>query len=111
MGIPFVGGVEQAKNVATASHGAAGAAESGFRPKGGTPFNLHITGSFVASVALERSMDAGANWAPCSIDGSGTPSNFTVRTSVMVMELEDGVIYRTNCTAWTSGTVNVRLSQ
>lgn len=72
-------------------------------------FNLTLSGTFVATVRLERSFDAGSTWHPCTV--LGRSQNFTAPCSEVVRETEAGVQYRLNCTAYTSGTVTYRLSQ
>ena len=73
-------------------------------------FNVSLSGTFVATVALERSFD-GTNWFTCSRDSAGTAASWTAPMSVVVEEPEAGVLYRLNCTAFTSGTVTYRMSQ
>lgn len=73
----------------------------------GTPFNLTIWGTFVGTVQLERRVD-GANWAPVSSEG--TPVEFTEPCSEVVSAPASSQ-YRLNCTAYTSGTINWRLSE
>lgn len=73
-------------------------------------FNVSIWGTFVATVALERSFDGGVTWVNCS-KADGTANSFTAPVSLVCLEPEPGVLYRLNCTAFTSGTVNWRLSQ
>jgi len=74
-------------------------------------FNVSASGTFVATVQLERSFDNGDNWFVCSRDSSGTAASWTAPFSVVGEEPTPGVIYRLNCTAYTSGTVTYRISQ
>lgn len=74
-------------------------------------FNVAIWGTFAATVAVERSFDGGTTFVPVARDTSGTAASFTAATSLSISEPEKGVLYRLNCTAYTSGTVNYRLSQ
>lgn len=74
-------------------------------------FNISASGTFVATVQLERSFDSGGNWFVCSSDAAGTPASWTAPFSVVGEEPSPGVIYRLNCTAYTSGTVTYRISQ
>lgn len=70
--------------------------------------NLSLTGAFAATVRLERSFDAGAAWeAVTYIDG--TPLTWTVPISTTLTEPEANVLYRFNCTAFTSGPIGWRL--
>lgn len=73
-------------------------------------YNVAITGTFVATVQLERSFDGGVTYAPISGDTIGTTVTFTAPTTFVGSEAERGVLYRVNCTAYTSGTANVRIS-
>lgn len=74
-------------------------------------FNLTILGTFVATIAIERSFDGGTSWVPVGADAAGTALAFTKPASVVLAELEDGVLYRARCAAWTSGTATVRFSR
>lgn len=86
-----------------------------FQPDGiddrlSTQFNLSLWGTFVASVQLERSFDAGATWLPLTQAGAAA-YRYTAPASETVTEPEAKTLYRLNCTAYTSGTVNYRLSE
>ena len=63
------------------------------------------------TVQLERSFDGGNTFIVCNI-GAGTLAQFTAGTpvSTILSEPESGVLYRFNCTAYTSGVINYRLS-
>jgi hypothetical protein len=74
-------------------------------------FNLMLTGSFTATVEVDRSMDSGVNWAVVAADGIGTPASYTHPIGILGLEIEPGVLYRLNCTNFANGTVNYRLSQ
>lgn len=74
-------------------------------------FNISASGTFVATVQIERSFDNGTNWFVCSSDSAGTAASFTAPFSVVAEEPTPGVIYRLNCTALTSGEVDYRISQ
>lgn len=73
-------------------------------------YNVAITGTFVAMLQLERSFDGGTTYAPLSGSTIGTTATFTAPTTFVGNETERGVLYRVNCTAYTSGTANVRIS-
>ena len=73
-------------------------------------FNVTITGTFVGTIQLENSFDGGVNWAPMSGSTVGTTATFAAPTQFLANEPEAGVLWRVNCTAYTSGTANVRLS-
>lgn len=86
-----------------------------FLPQQPTPlpkvvgFNVSLWGTFNATVQLERTFD-GVNWLP--ITAAGTQLyKWTAPASENAQEDEIGVQYRLNCTVWTSGTVNYRISQ
>lgn len=83
----------------------------GYRDISSGQFNISASGTFVATVQLERSFDNGTNWFVCSSDSAGTAASFTAPFSVVAEESEPGVIYRLNCTSFTSGTVTYRISQ
>lgn len=73
------------------------------------PVNMSLRGTFVGSVAVERKFDGDANWYPLTALGSTIA--FTGPCSEIFYEAEAGMTYRLNCTAFTSGTINYRLSQ
>jgi len=68
--------------------------------------NISLTGTFAGTVAVERSFD-GTNWE--AVTDLGTNGSFTAPVSTTWTEVEGGVEYRFNCTAYTSGTINYRL--
>lgn len=83
------------------------------------PFNACLygssgpNGSWTATIRLERSFDGGTTWIVCGIGGSGTQAVYSTPNqdvSLVVAEPERGVLYRWNCTAYTSGTINYRFS-
>ena len=83
------------------------------------PFNVVIygsggpNGSWNATVRLERSFDGGTTWVVCGIGGTGTQAIWNTPNSdvsVVAGEPERGMLYRLNCTSYTSGTINYRLS-
>lgn len=74
------------------------------------PFNIALWGTFAGVVALERALD-GTNFVAVATDGLGTAASYTTPVSVTGVEVESEVLYRFNCTAYTSGTINYRLSQ
>ena len=81
-----------------------------FAPVGGRGFNASLWGTFSATVQIERSFDGGTTWLPLTADAIAI-EKFTAPCSESLQEDEAGVLYRFNCTAYTSGTVNYRLSQ
>lgn len=74
-------------------------------------FNVSLWGTFVGTVQIERSFDGGVTWLPASKDTSGTVASYTAPMTVVCEEPERGVNFRLNCTAFTSGTINYRVSQ
>lgn len=72
-------------------------------------FNVSVYGTFVGSVQLERSFD-NTNWLPITANGTQL-YKWTAPASENAQETEEGVLYRLNCTAYTSGTISYRLSQ
>lgn len=85
--------------------------------------NLTLGGSSpVGTVKLEKSYDGGTTWFDVSIDSVGTLASWVLAAateiSVLIEEPEggnstspSGVLYRCNCTAYTSGTITARISQ
>ena len=68
----------------------------------------------VGTVKLERSFDSGTTYFDVSIDATGTVASYALNStevSFMVEEIETGVLWRFNCTAYTSGTITYRISQ
>lgn len=64
-----------------------------------------------ATVNLERSFDGGVTWITCGVGGAGQLASYaTLPISIVGGEPEKVVLYRLNCIAYTSGTVNYRLS-
>jgi len=81
-----------------------------FTPVARRAFNVSIWGTFGATVQLERSFDAGATWLPITAAGFQLYV-WTAPASEMAQEDQASVLYRLNCTAMASGTVNYRISQ
>jgi hypothetical protein len=82
----------------------------------GADANATFTGAgveWVGSVQLERSFDGGSTWIVANIGGSGALAQYSAGTPVSLTfgEPEKQVLYRLNCTAYTSGTINFRFSQ
>jgi hypothetical protein len=76
-------------------------------------FNVSLTGTAVATVQLEKSFDNGTTW--CLIYGGGSQlyvwSYNSVNLAEQAQESEQPVLYRLNCTGYTSGTLAYRISQ
>lgn len=67
-------------------------------------FNVAVWGTFAATAKLQKSFDGGTTWFD-------TGTEFTAVGTAQVEEPEEGVLYRLNMTAWTSGAANYRISQ
>lgn len=87
---------------------AAGASEI-FKPTHAEGFNVSLWGVFVGTVQVERTFDQGATWLP--LTDLGSPVTFAAPCTEVLDEPEPGVAYRVNCTSYTSGTINYRISQ
>lgn len=74
-------------------------------------FNMQLSGTWVGQVQLENSFDGGVNWNVVSLDATGAKAVYTGNVNTSVFEPEIGVLYRWNCTNYTSGTINYRISQ
>jgi hypothetical protein len=75
-------------------------------------FNVIISGTFVATARLEKSVDNGVTWVPLTVQtGGGVVQlyTFTAPGADQVQEYVPGLLYRLNCTAYTSGTINYYL--
>lgn len=80
-----------------------------FTARAARGINVTLAGTFGATVSLQRSFDGGTTWSPLTVAGSAWAS-FTGPVSEIAWEdPEDAVLYSLLC-AWTSGTVNYRLS-
>jgi len=82
----------------------------------GTDAAATFTGAaivFSGTVQLERSFDGGRTWIPCNVGAMGTLAQFSAGTPVSITfgEPERQMLYRLNCLAWASGTINYRISQ
>lgn len=65
-------------------------------------FNVSLSGFGTATVAIERSFD-GSTWR--SIE------SFSSNAERRGFETESGIKYRGNCTSYTSGSIQLRVSQ
>jgi hypothetical protein len=65
---------------------------------------------FNATVGLERSHDGGTTWVPITRDWGGAAVVWTAIIFAAFSEPEPKILYRFNCTAWVSGTINYRLA-
>jgi len=81
-------------------------------------FNLLLwwTSVFTGTVQLERSCDNGQTYQIVSTDSLGTAAIFTSAAAafsfnVIAFEPEFYILYRWNCTSYSAGTANYRISQ
>lgn len=95
------------------------AASSTFTPIAGRSFHVQLSGTASAVCVLERQLD-GSTWTPITVTSNGTTTimhNWTYSTPLSEDETESqaNVPYRVDCGAslgsYTSGTLNVRISQ
>lgn len=73
-------------------------------------FNIALWGTFVATIKLEKSFDGGVSWQVVSRDVAGREAAYTGPMNMSVYEPEVNILYRWNCTDFTSGTINYRIS-
>lgn len=73
-------------------------------------FNIAASGTFVGTVVLEKSFDLGTTWIAVLRPGTSTAISYTTPGAEVLAEPEVGVQYRWRCSAFTSGTINTRLS-
>jgi hypothetical protein len=110
MGKLTSGSVDMANAVVTGSFTATGQSASFQLGTRDSEFNVSARGTFVGTIRLERTFDGGTNWHPLTVGGSPIMT-FTAPFSEGWEEIENGVLYRLNCTAYTSGTITYRISQ
>lgn len=82
----------------------------------GVDANAIFTGAvieYVGTVQIERSFDGGATWIVGNTTIDGTLAQYSAGTPVNITfgEPEKNVLWRANCTAYTSGLINYRFSQ
>ncbi len=68
---------------------------------------------YVGTIQVERSFDGGYTWLVCNVGGQGLLAQYMAGTPInnSFPEWEKEVLYRLNCTAYTSGLMNYRMSQ
>ena len=81
----------------------------------GSDANVVFTGAsivFSGTVQIERSFDGGLTWIITNIGGTGVLAQYSAGTPVSLTfgEPERGTLYRFNCSAYASGTINYRMS-
>jgi hypothetical protein len=72
-------------------------------------FNASLSGTFVATMQLVRSLDNGASFQP--LTALGNSFTFTGPCEEVFNEPQPGVLYAWECTSYTSGTVEYRIGQ
>lgn len=80
-----------------------------FTPGPGNTINLTLSGTWVGTVALERSFDGGTTIVPCTLAGAAVEWTANISEPVW-QEPEDGVLLYLNFTR-TSGTVGYRFGE
>lgn len=88
----------KAQQIVSGTFGATGQSSSFIS---GNKFNFSLSGTWAGTVSLDRSFDRGVTWV--------VVTSYTANTQQQVIEPEDRVYYRVNCSAYTSGTVVYRL--
>jgi hypothetical protein len=78
------------------SFGATG--QSATQTHNGGILALSLSGTFVATVVLERSFNNGATWH--------TLETYTSANEVNIEAASPAIVFRLNCTSYSSGTVN-----
>lgn len=109
MGVFASGGLEQAQTVVTGALGSANAASTPVPLLGN--FNVAVWGTFVGTVTLQTSYDGGSTWIPTINKHTGAAITFTSPGALQEDEVEAGVYYRLQMTAYTSGSASVRISE
>ena len=75
--------------------------------------SLTIEGG-IGTVAVERSEDGGTSWVVASKNSDGDAASYTTASAMafngVIDEPESQILYRFNCTAYTSGNVNYRIA-
>jgi hypothetical protein len=99
---------DQANFAATDALGSAVASAKLASPYGW--FNFSVSGTFSATVILQKSFDGGTTWIAATIQGSTSAVSATAPAAFVLFEPERGMLYRADVSAYTSGTANTRIS-
>ena len=92
---------------------ASGAATEGV-PVGSGTYSVNVSGTFVATVLFERRTTPTATWQPIAKDNNGTSLTFTTASGDLAgtgTDQEPDAQVRARVTAYTSGTVSVRIGR
>lgn len=73
-------------------------------------FNMQLSGTFVATVVVECSLDGGTTAVPVC-DESGAPVLYSTPGNRVGQSVESDTLVRVRVATWTSGTVNWRVSR
>ena len=73
-------------------------------------FNFSLWGVFSATANLQKSFDGGTTWI-IARDVNGVAMTLTAADTRVIEEVEPGVLYQVACSAFTSGTINYRVSE
>jgi len=73
-------------------------------------FNVAVWGTFSGTAVLEKSYDGGTTYIPVDFNSGTVAASFTAPVATTVREPEAGCLYILNCTTYTSGTMNLRMS-
>lgn len=79
-----------------------------FTPNG--CYNVTVYGTFVGTVVLERSFDAGVTYVAVLRPAGSTAVSYTAPSSEVIPEPEKTILHRLRCSAYTSGTISYRMS-
>jgi hypothetical protein len=115
MGIP-ISGTDAAPGTPPAGDMANGVVSGTFTATGASqaycffgPFNISVWGTFSGTVLVQRSFDGGTTWLT-RLDTPVGSGSFTAPATFALSEPEQGVSYQLECSVFTSGTVNYRMS-
>lgn len=109
MGLFAPGAPEQAQSLVTGTLVALNGASSSLPLLG--CFNVAVWGVFVGTVTVETSFDGGTTWIPVINKRTGLGITFAAPGAIQEDEVEPGVLYRVQMTAYTSGTASYRISE
>lgn len=109
MGRFVPGALEQAQTVITGTLVALNGASASVPMLGN--FNVAVWGVFVGTVSVMTSFDGGTTWIPVINKRTGVAITFTSPGALQEDEVEPGVLYQVQMTAYTSGTASYRISE